>query len=57
MAETAGTGAALYNSSHNADQYGGAMQGKLVNYDMEMRQKMAPPTDGHSMSRPAGAPE
>lgn len=58
MAETQGVGAMdLYNRAHDADQYGGAMQNKLVDYDMQMRQKMAPPTGGHSMSRPAGAPE
>lgn len=57
MAETQGTGAmSLYNSSTNAGM-GGAMAAQLSDYEMMQRQKMAPPTGGSDMSRPAGAPE
>ena len=58
MAETQGTSAmSLYNGHTGSNTFGGAMAEKLSDYEMMQRQKMAPPTGGSDMSRPAGAPE
>lgn len=58
MGETSGTGSMeLYNSAHNANQFGEQTAAGLAAYEMAHRQKMAPPTGGADMARPAGAPE
>jgi hypothetical protein len=57
MAETSGTSAMnLYNSNTSAG-LGMEMAGKLSDYEMMQRQKMAPPAGGETMDRPFGAPE
>jgi len=57
MAETQGTsGMSLYNSANSAGM-GESMAQQLHDYELAARQKMAPPTGGADMSRPANAPE
>ncbi len=59
MAETQGTSAMSLYNSHPAGSAGLGMETAQQNaeYEMMMRQKMAPPTGGADMRRPTNAPE